>query len=134
MRINLFLTDYNEVSHRTIIVDEDERTGWAYLTKPYTQSIDMDCWLYNKINAPNDYKIMSPQELPPPVPQKFLKQGYNAVINMNVDKMSFKWLPNGEGVYILIDGEILALIDADSRSSFNVDLIADCAWGKPFVS
>ena len=129
----MFLTDYNEVSNRTIIIDEDERTGWAYLTKPYNQSIDMDCWLYNKINTPNDYEFLSPQELPPPVPQKFLKSGYSWIITMDANKISFKWSIDGESVYILINNEILAFIDANSRKSFNVNLIEDCAWGKPFI-
>ena len=46
----MFITNYNQITGRTLIIEEDENVGWAYITKPFCVEIHVDCWLYNKID------------------------------------------------------------------------------------
>ncbi len=126
----MFITAYNEVNGRTLIIEEDEHVGWAYITKPFCTEIYVDCWLYNKICNVKRIDISKFRNTPPPAPTEVLTDKNVAFNNLNKKNLSFNWNESNSIVDIYLNGSILAVIDVEKRETFNIYLSTDCEWGK----
>ncbi len=129
---NVFLTDYNESSGRYLIIDEDRFTGWAYLTKPFSKEIDIDCWLYNKIKV-IDTDITKYKNTPPPIPEKYLKSSFSHLNFVNLNSSDFGITRNEQDnkIFITIFDYTVAMIDVVNHMSYNIFINTECGWGNP---
>lgn len=126
----MFITNYNQITGRTLIIEEDENVGWAYITKPFCAEIHTDCWLYNKIDNIHRIDISKFKNMPPPAPVEVLIDGYVPYNSLDENSLSFHWSECGNIVHIYLNNSILAIIDVLKRESFNINLSIDCEWGK----
>lgn len=135
----VFIDHYIEPLNRHIIVDEDVSYGWAYLTKANSHSIDIDCWLYNRIITPDSSKLFLEidmyRQIPPPVPHDLLKEQYPLDGFLNLKNEDFTFLVNDEDgvIYIFVNNSHLASIDYVKRCTYNIWLNRNCAWGKCLI-
>ena len=127
----MFISDIDQITGRTLIVDEDDNACWAYITKPTNKDIDVSCWLYNRIPHPVRTDIDKYVNSPPPAPIEFLKDGCPVYEEMDEDRITWRWSVTGETVCVYLDGEVLALLRADTGEVYNKFLKKDCPWGKP---
>ncbi|MGN1417616.1 MAG: hypothetical protein ACI4XF_12280 [Oscillospiraceae bacterium] len=129
----MFISDYNEISGRSLIIDDDKFACWAYMTMPFSNEIYMDCWLYNKQKALPMSEISIYRNMPPPASAEVLVPGYSHMNDISEERISFRWDNDGETAYIYLDNEILAAMFAEERKAYNINLCKDCAWGKRFL-
>ena len=126
----MFITNYNQITGRTLIIEEDENVGWAYITKPFCVEIHTDCWLYNKIDNIYRIDISKFKNMPPPAPVEVLINGYVSYNCLDENSLSVHWSECGNVVHIYLNNSILAIIDILKKESFNINLSVDCEWGK----
>jgi hypothetical protein len=70
----VFYQNQDELSGRFVIVEEDENSIWAYLTFPYEEKIDKDCFLGSRIKievAELDFEEYRKKQIPPPLTKKY---------------------------------------------------------------
>ena len=128
---NMFLSYYNSISCRTIIIEEDDTVCWAYLTKPNSTDIDMDCWLYNRIDAPSKSDVYKYKNTPPPVPYDFLVDAHCYYGDIKENDVAIIWNNNGTEISVYINNIQVAIIDSISRKTYNINLKCCCPWGNP---
>jgi hypothetical protein len=68
----LFISDYNNYFQKWLIFEDDGITGWAYLTDKTSKNILVDCWVYNRIEAPDITEIHKFKNTPPPAPKQHI--------------------------------------------------------------
>lgn len=128
----MFLTYPDNVTGRTLIIEDDDNTVWAYITKPNSQQIDFDGWICNKIPAPCREDIERYHGTPPPAPREVLEDSASFFSNIEEHRILAKWL-GGKCANIYIDGVHTVSLFPDTRESFNKALTEDCGWGKRFT-
>src|SRR5262245_687310 len=56
-RDRYLLVSGNAVSGRSALVADEGDSVWLYLTKPGDSKISADCWLFNRVAAPNPEEL-----------------------------------------------------------------------------
>lgn len=106
----------NEVSpHGNLeaIIEQDDRAAHLYLRSPEFDGFGLKtCWIRNLTEAPDtlDVKGMR-QGIPPMLPMEFCiyPKGQES---LDPDRLRLVWFPEGDGVALLEDDEMLAAIPA----------------------
>lgn len=133
MSEGIFMSDRNPISERWVIFEDDEISGWLYLTNPNDTKTVVDCWIYNRIEAPDPSEISNFRKngSPPPASTKYA--GSNAfVLEPDKTKISFKWSSNGNAVALIIDGKPLGYVVEGNQRGYSKNLLAAGPWGNVF--
>ncbi|GMK37049.1 hypothetical protein PCCS19_01020 [Paenibacillus sp. CCS19] len=129
MNEDIFLSDFNPISKRWVIFEDDGQTGWLYLTEANDQKPQFDCWIYNRIQPPNEIEISKYRTSPPPVTVEYA--GENAfVTSVEGIEFKFKWSKDGNSVALLINEKPVGYIIAGNKRGFSSNLKKDGPWGS----
>jgi hypothetical protein len=129
----MFVSEQHPGSRRYAIFEDDGTAGFLYLTRPDDTKPVRDCWIYNRIPAPEPSEIQSYRGSPPPAargfagPQAHQEQPPEAAV-------TFLWSVDGDAVCLVI-GDVPAgfiVLGDDEYGGYSRNLIAAGGWGKPW--
>jgi hypothetical protein len=124
-----FLSERHPVSWRWAILEDDGRSAWLYLTEPDRPDPVGDCWIYNRIPAPDPSEIAAFRPGPPPAACGFA--GPEALVHdPEVSRMRLQWAGDGGAVALLADGRPLGFIVAGERRGSSRNLARTGPWGN----
>jgi hypothetical protein len=124
-----FLSERHPVSRRWAIFEDDGRSAWLYLTEPDHTAPAGDCWLYNRIPAPDPSEIAAFRPGPPPAACGFA--GPEALVHEpDVTRMHLQWAADGGAVALLADGVPLGFLVAGERRGTSRYLARTGPWGN----
>jgi hypothetical protein len=115
------------------VFEDDDTTGYLYLTRPDEPAPAADCWLYNRIPAPGGNAIdeYMRRGVPPPVIVEYA--GPDAQYTGRAPDVRFVWTSGGEAVACEVDGTVLGFIALnESERGFSRHLLRESAWGHPW--
>lgn len=95
------------------IVEQDDRVAYLYLRSPEGEDFGLkNCWIRNLSKAPDamDTEGMR-QGIPPMLPKEFCPYP-NGQQALNPERLRLVWFPEGDGVALMEDDEMLAAIPA----------------------
>ncbi len=115
----IFYQNEDEITGRFVVIDEDENSIWAYLTIPFVEQIDKDCFLGSRIKIELeefDFKEFRRRQIPPPMTKEFsTDESYQA--HLREEDISVNWGINGN-VIIKINGNPFLLFTEDEEKGF----------------
>ena len=128
-------------SGRLAIVAVERESVWLYLTDPAGTGIIADCWLANTGPALNREALKARTEsyrsrdLPLPAPREVLTSGAHGGRAVPAGSaLSFRWTADGDGVAVLVEGDLWGFIPPGARRGSSRDLIVEGPWGAPLDS
>lgn len=127
----IFYQNQDEFTGRFVVVDEDENSIWAYLTFPFEERIDKDCFLGSrrKIEIEElDFKKYKRKQIPPPMTKDFsTKESY--LPDLKVEEISVDWRGNGK-VVLKINGKPFLYFADDEDKGFSKSISKNGIYGK----
>lgn len=129
----LFKSEMHTVSRRHAVFEDDDTTGYLYLTRPDEPAPAADCWLYNRVPAPADMDALDRMSkgAPPPVIVDYAGPG--AQYTGQSPDVRFVWSAGGEAVACEVDGTVLGFIALkESERGYSRHLLNESAWGHPW--
>jgi hypothetical protein len=124
-----FLSEQHPDSRRWAIFEDDGQSAWLYLTEPDCTAPAGDCWIYNRIPAPDPSEIKAFRPGPPPAARGFA--GPEAlVLEPDVAHMRLLWAGDGAAVALLADGVPLGFLVAGERRGTSRHLARTGPWGN----
>lgn len=131
MREDIFLSDFNSISNRWVIFEDDGISGWLYLTKENEKKPQYDCWIYNRIEAPSKRDLRKYRDAPPPATDEYT--GENAFVSSSRElNIKFKWTKDGNAVALLINEKPYGYISTKNNKGYSMNLVREGPWGTPF--
>lgn len=127
----MFVSEQHPGSRRSAVFEDDGTTGYLYLTEPESQKVARDCWLYNRIPAPDPSEIKQYRGSPPPAARGHA--GPDAQLATPAeDTVSFLWSSDGNAACAVIDGEPIGFVIAGEagHGGYSRHLIRAGPWGK----
>jgi hypothetical protein len=122
------LSEQHPDSRRWAIFEDDGRSGWLYLTEPDRTAIAGDCWVYNRIPAPDLSEIAAFRPGPPPAAQGFAGPAA-LVVEPDASRMRLLWAGDGGAVALLADGTPLGFLVAGEPRGTSRNLARTGPWG-----
>lgn len=114
------------------IVEQDDRVAHLYLRAPEDDDFGLKtCWVRNVSKAPETLDVKGMQRgIPPMLPKEFClhPQGREA---LDPDRLRLVWFPEGDGVALLEDDEMLAAIPAWGGTKGFSGYARDCKGESP---
>jgi hypothetical protein len=126
----LYIDDQNEDSKRWAIVADEGDSVWLYLTEPDGTRPIADCWLLNKIPAPDDTAKYKTTKSAPAATKAYVSASALRAVP-NQENLKIQWSEDGHSVTVIEAGEILGFIAAGSKYGWSKELIAEGPFGKP---
>ncbi len=113
---DLFVSEQHPISRRWVVIEDDGRVAWLYLTEPDTRKPVADCWLYNRVATPPQFDSVRGQ--PPVVPQTHA--GTGATLQPPVrESVRLRWSPGGESVAVFFDAELIGFVVQGQKRGFS---------------
>jgi hypothetical protein len=126
----VFASEQNVTSRRWAVFEDNEVCAYLYLTEPDSQKPVGDCWIYNRIPAPEPSKIKEYRPQPPPVARGYV--GPQAQQSPpREEQVSFRWSSDGNAVAVLIDGRPMGVVVIGGKN-FSWHLVKSGPWGEPW--
>ncbi len=125
--------EQHPVSSRWAVFEDNQVTGYLYLTPPAEQRPIADCWLYNVVEAPSyeEAKRYAEQGGAPPASIGYTSPDarYDPSTSPHI---RFIWSRDGESVAAEVDGVVLGFITLDDTQaeSYSRNLNRDGEWGN----
>jgi hypothetical protein len=127
----LYVSAVHPKSGRTVTVDEAESSAWLYMSKPGSNDIEKDVWLYNRIAAPLRAEIKEYRgEAPPPAAIECIF-GPGMMETPKEQNVAFRWSDDGEAVSVWLFAELHAFILPESPRGYCRLIRKECPWGHP---
>ena len=129
----MFVSEQHPTSRRFAVFEEDETTAYLYLTAPDGAKPIGDCWVYNRIPAPERSEIEKYRVLPPPAARGYV--GPNAERPVPPEgAIKFLWSPDGNAVSVLIEGVPTGFLvfGEGGHGGYSLHLIKEGPWGRPW--
>ena len=129
----MFVSEQHPRSRRFADFEDDGTTGYLYLTEPNGSKIAKDCWVYNRIPAPEPSELQSYRGLPPPAARGYA--GPDAERPEPPEgSVRFLWSVDGDAVCVVIADvpSGFVVIGDGGHGGYSRHLIAESAWGKPW--
>ena len=129
----MFVSEQHPTSRRFAQFEDDGTAGYLYLTAPDEAKLVGDCWLYNRIQAPELSDVKKFRGSPPPAARGYA--GPNAQRSEPPEgAVSFLWSPDGNAVSVLIaDVPSGFLIFGEAgHGGYSLHLVKEGPWGKPW--
>jgi hypothetical protein len=129
----MFISEQHPISRRFVEFEDDGTTGYLYLTVAGERKVVRDCWLYNRIPAPDPSEIKKYRGSPPPAAQGHAGPDARQPTPPE-DAVSFIWSSDGNAVCALIGGEPIGfmIFGEAGYGGFSRHLIREGPWGKPW--
>ncbi len=109
--------------------EDHGHSAWLYLTGPDSKVVLADCWIYNRIPAPEDSEIAQYKTSSPPAPVSYAHT--NAEFTpLHSDIFEFKWSPDGRSVALLINGIPFGFIPPGAQRGYSKHLTKTGLWGR----
>jgi hypothetical protein len=116
-------------SRRWAVFEDDGVSGWLYLTFPGIERPAADCWIYNRVAAPERLNPAEHFGGPPLAIRSVVKRGSRL---RRAPKVKFGWAEDGESVALFIGGEPWGMIVKGEKRGYSICLAKDCSWGHPW--
>jgi hypothetical protein len=124
-----FLSEQHPVSRRWAFFEDDGQSAWLYLTEPDRTDIAGDCWIYNRIPAPDASEIAAFRPGPPPAACGFA--GPEALVHdPEVSRIRLQWAEDGGAVALLVDGKPMGFLAAGESRGTSRNLARTGPWGN----
>lgn len=125
----IFLTHTDTSSGRTLMIEEEAHTVWAYILCEDKENIDFDGFLC-AVTDPFSSNI-TPQEIThgkkdAPLPSVFANK-YSYVENLKKKDIKIQW--EKEHVNVFVKKNLYLIMDINTRSSYSRGLLKDCDYG-----
>ena len=126
----LYIDDQNSGSKRWAIVADEGDSVWLYLTEPESTRPIADCWLLNKVPAPDDITKYKDAKSAPAATKAYVSPNALRPVPSEED-VEICWSADGNSVAVLLEGEVLGFIAAGSKYGWSKELVCDGPFGKP---
>ncbi len=92
-------------------VEQDDRVAYLYLRGLHNEEFGLKkCWLRNLVQAPAQLDVEGMRQgIPPMLPRENCTYPAGQT-PLKADRLSFVWFPEGDGIAVLEDGQMLAVI------------------------
>jgi hypothetical protein len=125
----LFLSEQHPGSRRWAIFEDDGQSAWLYLTEPDCTAPAGDCWIYNRIPAPDFSEIETFRPGPPPAAREFA--GPEAlVLEPDLAHMRLLWAGDGAAVVLVADEKPMGFLVGGERRGTSRNLASSGPWGN----
>lgn len=127
----VFHQNQDELSGRFVIVEEDENSIWAYLTFPYEEKIDKDCFLGSRIKievAELDFEEYRKKQIPPPLTKKY-STIESHLPNLSEEDISVEWRNNGNAI-LMINGNPVMFFSDNEDKGFSKSISKNGMYGN----
>ena len=126
----IFITSTDSISGRTLMIEEDEYSIWAYMLNKDIEGIDFDGFLCSVVD-PKSITI-NPKEATkngnsPPLTNEFSNK-YSYIKNINSNDIEISWKDNR--IEIKLKKEIYLVMDLETKTSYSKALAKDCYYGN----
>jgi hypothetical protein len=126
----IFYTIQDELTGRFVVIDEIEGSIWAYLTFPYENRINKDCFLGSRkeiyIEEFNLAKYKEKQS-PPPMIKEF-STSKSWLPNLTVDEITIEW--ESENSIVKIKGEPFLYFTKIDKKGFSKAISKNGMYGN----
>ncbi len=127
---NLFLTYTNATTGRTLIIEEDLYSVWAYILCLTKEAIDLEGFLCSVTDPKVSEKevhctAINKKKRPFPVS---LANRYSYVKNLQKKDIQVDW--QGECVHVHVRGDLYLIMNLKTKISYSKGLAKDCLYGK----
>ncbi len=127
----LFFESQDQFTGRYLIIDEDENSIWAYLTRPNSLEIEKDCFLGSRtkiINDDFDIKAYKDRDRPPPITREYFSEnGY--LPDLKASNLSVTWFEDGTVLIKINEQPFLVFFDNDKRG-FSKSIAKNGSYGN----
>ncbi|GGX10732.1 hypothetical protein [Aquimarina muelleri] len=126
----LFLTHTDTFSGRTLVIEEEAYTVWAYLLCENKENIDFDgflCAVTNPFTANNiTLQKITPTKKDIPFPSVFANE-YSYVENLKKKDIKINW--RKDHINIFIKTSLYLIMNIKEKCSYSKALTKDCDYG-----
>jgi hypothetical protein len=130
---NVFISDQNQESLRFAIIEDDGLSCWLYLTNPNESKPIADCWLYNRIEAPEDDEIKRYKKDGPPPASKGFVTSESTIDNPCKESFELIWSIDGNSIAALYKQIPFGYIKSGVQYGFSRNLAKSGPWGHVFI-
>ncbi len=126
----IFMTSTHKSSGRTLVLEEEAYTLWAYLLSPDKENVDFEglvCAVVDPLALPIDLKEISKIKKEIPLPTAYASK-YSYVKNLKKKNIKIQW--QKESITILIKKKTYLIMDMNTKTSYSKALSKDCDYGK----
>jgi hypothetical protein len=123
----IFISQKNSISLRWAIFEDDGYSGWLYLTLPDEEKPIADCWIYNRIEAPEPTEIKQFKNWPPPATSEYASSD-SILSNPDETEFIFKWSKDGNSVALIFNNIPFGYIICNRKLGFSRNLIKSGPW------
>lgn len=115
------------------IIDQDERVSYLYLRATNNEALGVKtCWVRNFVKAPEKLDVAGMREgIPPMLPRANCRYPKGQP-PLDPQRLEIVWLPEGDGVAVLENGEMLASIPPWGGSGDFSGYARDCVGKSQF--
>ena len=131
MESKIYLVEFNNDSNRYAFFEDDEISGWLYLTKPGEKKPDHDCWIYNRIPVIDPKDIINYKNGPPPASSEYAKDD-SRIITPKGMNIRLLWSSDGHSIALMINDAPFGYINGYNKLGYSRNLIKPGPWGNVF--
>lgn len=113
----IFYQKKDGITGRFVIVDEDENSIWAFLTFPYEEKIDKDCYLGSRIKIEIDefnIEEFRSKQIPPPMTKNY-STIESHLPNLKEEDITVIWGTNGNAILKINGNPFLLFADNEDK-------------------
>ncbi|WP_103070339.1 hypothetical protein [Aquimarina sediminis] len=126
----IFLTSTHTNSGRTLMIEEESHSVWAYLLRPDKEGIDFDgfiCAVVDPLSSEIDPKEITKGKKDAPLPAMFANR-YSYIKNLKKKDIKIHW--ENERVTVFIKKKVYLIMDLNTKVSYSRGLSKNCVYGK----
>ena len=127
----IFIKSDHDITGRSLIIEEDENSIWAYLTLPNEMDIDKDCFLASRHKITEKIDNMDywrSRQMPPPMTQEY-STNHGSFQQIEEKDINIRWIDQGN-VIIELKGTPFLFFHHDFRKGFCKSIKKDGGYGK----
>ncbi len=126
----ILITNTDQDSGRTLMIEEDEYSIWAYVLNAHAPGVDFDgfvCSIRNPKTLEIDPKEATKNGNAPPLTAAFANK-YSYIENVSVHDIKIRWTPHQ--IEIKLKDETYLIMDLRSKTSYSKALSQNCYYGN----
>ncbi len=128
MEKTTLLFEKHPVSKKQARFDDSGHSAWLYVTNPNSPLVTADCWIYNRITAPQESEIRKYRTSSPPAVASYAHP-HAEFTPLQSDIFEFKWSHDGRSVAVLINGIPFGFIPPGVQRGYSKHLMKTGPWG-----
>jgi hypothetical protein len=108
--------------------EDQGHSAWLYLSRTDSPVVAADCWIYNRIPAPNESEISQFKTSSPPAVES-CAHPHAEFTPIDSDIFELKWSRDGRSVALLINGIPFGFISPGVQRGYSKHLLKTSPWG-----